>query len=84
MPTLLFGVGVSCRILYCLVSCLLFKCLQALADKSPQWGEAVSAIDYSLYCCFCSNEFPLPLGAWERLCYFIMALSGPSIELFSI
>ena len=24
-------------------------------------------------------EFLLPLGAWERLCYFIVVLPGPSI-----
>ena len=28
---------------------------------------------------FCSGEFPLRLGAWDGLCYFIMALPGPSI-----
>ena len=33
---------------------------------------------------FCSARFPLPLGAWDRLHYFIVALPGPSIQLFSI
>ena len=38
-----------------------------------------SAIVYSYFCCVFSKEFPLPLDAWERLCYFIVALPGPSI-----
>ena len=38
-----------------------------------------SAIDYSSFCCFCSKEFSLPLDAWERLRYFILALLKPSI-----
>ena len=37
------------------------------------------AIDYSLFCCFCSKVFPLHLSARERLYYFIDALPGPSI-----
>ena len=32
----------------------------------------------------CSERFPLPLCAWDRLRYFIVALPGPSIELFFI
>ena len=31
---------------------------------------------------FCSKEFLRPLGAWERLCYIIVALLGPSINYF--
>ena len=31
---------------------------------------------------FCSEGFPLPLGAWDRLCYFAVALPGSSIQLF--
>ena len=31
---------------------------------------------------FLFEGVPLPLGAWERLCYFIVALPGPSIQLF--
>ena len=27
----------------------------------------------------CLERFPLPLGAWDGLRYFIMALPGPSI-----
>ena len=38
-----------------------------------------SAVVYLLLCGFCSEGFHLPLGAWDRLCYFIVALPGPSI-----
>ena len=36
------------------------------------WGESarLSAIVYS-FCCFCSKEFSLPLGVYDRLLYFI-------------
>ena len=30
----------------------------------------------------CSERFPLPLGAWDGLCYYIVALPEPSIYLF--
>ena len=33
----------------------------------------------TLVCCFCSKGFPLPLGASERLRYFIVVLQVPSI-----
>ena len=33
---------------------------------------------------FLFDGVPLPLGAWERRCCFIVTLPGPSIELFSI
>ena len=29
-------------------------------------------------CGFCLERFPLPLGAWEGLCYFIVTLPEPS------
>ena len=32
--------------------------------------------------CFCLERFPLPLGAWDGLRYFIVALPEPSIQLF--
>ena len=34
-------------------------------------------------CGFCLERFPLPLGAWDRLRYFIVALPEPSINYFS-
>ena len=39
----------------------------------------LSAIVYLLLCGFCSERFPLPLGAWDGLRYFIVALPEPSI-----
>ena len=34
---------------------------------------------YLLLCVFCLERFPLPLGAWDGLRYFIVALPEPSI-----
>ena len=34
-------------------------------------------------CGFCLERFPLPLGAWDGLRYFIVALPEPSINYFS-
>ena len=39
----------------------------------------LSAVVYLLLCGFCLERFPLPLGAWDRLRYFIVALPEPSI-----
>ena len=39
----------------------------------------LSAIVYLLLCCFCSERFSLPLGAWDGLHYFIVAFPEPSI-----
>ena len=38
-----------------------------------------SAIVYWSLCGFCSEGVPLPLGAWDRLRYYIVALPGPFI-----
>ena len=38
----------------------------------------VSAVVYLSLCGFCLERFPLPLGAWDGLCYFIVALPEPS------
>ena len=39
----------------------------------------LSAVVDLLLCGFCSERFPLPLGAWDGLRYFIVALPEPSI-----
>ena len=39
----------------------------------------LSAVVYLYLCCFCLERFPLPLGAWDGLRYFIVALPEPSI-----
>ena len=41
----------------------------------------LSAIVYLSLCVFCSARFPLPLGSWDVLHYFIVALPGHSIYL---
>ena len=42
----------------------------------------LSAVVYLELCGFCLEMFPLPLGAWDGLRLFIVALPEPSIELF--
>ena len=42
----------------------------------------LSAVVYLELCGFCLERFPLPLGAWDGLCYFIVALPEPPIYLF--
>ena len=39
----------------------------------------MSAIVNLQLCGFCSERFPLPLGAWDGLRYFIVAPTVPSI-----
>ena len=39
----------------------------------------LSAVVYLSLCGFCLERFPLPLGAWDGLRYFIVALPEPSI-----
>ena len=39
----------------------------------------LSAVVYLQLCGFCSERFPLPLGACDGLRYFIVALPEPSI-----
>ena len=42
----------------------------------------LSAVVYLQLCGFCLERFPLPLGAWDGLRYFIVALPEPSIYYF--
>ena len=63
-----FGVGVSCRSLYSIVSYLYVHV--SCSDFTSVWAERAH---------FCSERFPLPLGAWDGLRYFIVALPEPSI-----
>ena len=56
-------------------------------DQLPRLGEErdnLSAVGYLSLCGFCLERFALPLGAWDGLRYFIMALPEPSILLFFI
>ena len=44
----------------------------------------MSAVVYLLLCGFCLERFPLPLGAWDGLGYFIVALPEPSYNYFTL
>ena len=71
-----FGVGVSCRVLYSFVGYLYVSCIGSITS------ELLSLLSFTCYyqvCGFCSGKFPLPMGAWDGLHYFIVALSEPSI-----
>ena len=43
----------------------------------------LSAVVYLWLCGFCLERIPLPLGAWDGLRYFIVALPEPSIHVYS-
>ena len=73
-----FGVGVSCRILYNFVG-LLYVCGNGSITSVGEERASLSAVVYLQLCCFCSERFTLPLGAWDVLRFFIVALPGPSI-----
>ena len=47
----------------------------------PWLGKSanLSAVVDLYLCVFCLKRFPLPLGAWDGLRYFIVALPDPSI-----
>ena len=42
-------------------------------------GAGLSAVVCLWLCGFCLERFPLPVGAWDGLRYFMVALPGPSI-----
>ena len=69
------GVRVSCRISSTVVSYLYIRFGELITSA---WNERVyfSAIDYLYICGVCSEGTPFPLGALDRLHYFIVALSG--------
>ena len=61
-------------------SYLYVNCFGSITSVGEERERAnLSAIVYLLLCVFCSGRFPLPLGAWDGLHYFIVALPGPSI-----
>ena len=42
--------------------------------------ERERAIIFSAFACgLCNEGFPLPLGAWDGLCYFIVTHPWPSL-----
>ena len=66
---------------------VLYICENKGADQAVPACSQLSAIivRYTFYFTipnfigFCSEKFPLPLGAYNMLCCFIVALPGPSV-----
>ena len=63
-----------------LVTCI-YIYVSCNGSNTSVWEERVkfSAIVYLLKCGFPSKRFPISLGAWDELLYFIVALPWPSI-----
>ena len=59
---MLFGLGVSCRILSSVIGCLYVSCSGSITLVGEERAN-LSAIVYWKLCGFCSERFPLPLGA---------------------
>ena len=71
------------------LNCTPFEYLpfNGVTDKVGLWsvgGERanLSASVYPYLCGFCLERVSLPLGAWDGLRYFIVALPEPSINYF--
>ena len=75
---MLFGVCVSSHILYSIVSYLYVSCSRLITSVCEERAN-LSAIFTCNYVVSILEWFPLPLGAWDRLHYFIVALPGPPI-----
>ena len=65
-----FRVDVSCRILYSFDSYLCVSCSGSITSIGEE-STSLSAIVYLWICGFCSERIPLPLDAWDGLCYFL-------------
>ena len=54
-----------------------------VVDQLPRFGKreliCLLFLTCNYVCGFCLERFPLPLGAWDGIHYFIMALPEPSI-----
>ena len=70
--------GVSCRNLYSFVVYLYVNCSGSITSVGEE-RAGLSAVVCLWLCGFCLWRFPLPLGAWRGLRYFIVALPGPSV-----
>ena len=66
---MLIGVGDLCRVSYSIVSYLYNGLITSVGGGRANFSAIVT----------CNKGFPLPLGASNRLRYFIVALPGPSI-----
>ena len=70
--------GVSCCILYSFVVYLYVSGSGSITSVEEERANLSAAV-YLWLCGFCSERFPLPLGTWDWLHYFIVALPEPSI-----
>ena len=72
--------GVSCRGLYFFVVYSYVNGRGSITWVGEERAN-LSAVVYLSLWGFCLERFPLPLGAWDGLRYFIVALPEPSILL---
>ena len=72
------GVGVSCRNLFSFVVYLYVNGSGSITSVGEERAN-LSAVVYLQLCGFCLERFPLSLGAWDGLRYFIVALPEPPI-----
>ena len=68
----------SCRKLYSFVVYLYVDGSGSISSVGEERAY-LSAVFYLKLCGFCLERFPLPLGPWGGLRYFIVALPEPSI-----
>ena len=75
-------------VVFCVLPILLFTIINVTHNVSfsglirSVWEERAgfSAIDYSLLCCFCFQEFPISLESKHKLRYIVVTLSHMKIE----
>ena len=67
-----------CRNLYSLVVYLYVNGSGSITSVVEERANLSTVVYLYLYG-FCLERFPLPLGAWDGLRYFIVALPEPSI-----
>ena len=72
-----FGVGVSCLNLFFVV--YLYVSGSGSITSVGEESAYLSAVVYLYSRDFCLERFPLPLGAWDGLSYFIVALPEPTM-----
>ena len=70
--------SVSCRNLYSFVVYLYVNVSGSITSIGEERAN-VSSVVYLYLCGFCLERFSLPLGAWDGLRCFIVALPEPSI-----
>ena len=65
--------------MFLVVFCILLLVIYIYAVAVGEERANLPAIVYLYLCGFCTERLSLPLGAWDGLPYFIVALLGPSI-----